>query len=86
MNLIIKEIEKTEDREHLYYRTDEYMYNFQKFWTINDFARGIYNGTITLKEADKNQSDLSVEILNFRKQVKPKNPEKKEKKCSWKLK
>ena len=36
--------------------------------------------TITLKEADKFQSDLLVEILNFRKQVESKNPENKQKK------
>ena len=29
----------------------------------------MYNGTITLKEADNDQSDLLVAILNFRKQV-----------------
>ena len=50
------------------------------FRTINTFARDIYNGANTLKEADNDQSDLLVEILNFRKQVKPKNPEKKQQK------
>ena len=40
----------------------------------------INNGTITLKDSDKDQSDLLVKILNFRKEVKPKNPEKKQKK------
>ena len=37
-----------------------------------------------LEEASNDQSDLLVEILNFKKQVKPKNPEKKtiEKRCS----
>ena len=44
------------------------------------FGGDIYNSTITLKEADKNQSNLLVEILNFRKQPKLKNPEKKMKK------
>ena len=48
--------------------------------TINTFAEDIYNDTITLKEADKDQSDLLVEILNFRKQVKPKTLQKKQKK------
>ena len=68
------------DRENLYYKTNEYTYNFQNFRTINTFARDIYNGTITLKEADNDQRDLLVEILNFRKQVKLKNPEKKQQK------
>ena len=76
----IKEIEKTVDGEKLYYKTNEYTYNFQNFGTINIFGRDIYNGTVTLKEADKNQSDLLAKILKVRKQVKPKNPEKKQKK------
>ena len=50
------------------------------FRTINTFGRGIYNGTITLKEAAKDQRYLLTEILNFRKEVKPKNPEKKQQK------
>ena len=63
------------DKKKLYYRTNEYTYNFQNFRTINTFDRDIYNGAITLKEAD-----LLVEILRFRKQVKPKNLEKNQKK------
>ena len=63
------------DKKKLYYRTNEYTYNFQNFRTINTFDRDINNSAITLKEAD-----LLVEILNFRKQVKPKNLEKNQKK------
>ena len=33
----------------------------------NTFCRDIYNATITLKEADNDQSDVLVEILSFRK-------------------
>ena len=51
---------------------NEYKYNFQNFRTINTFGRDIQNGTITLKEADKDQSDSLVEILNFRRQLQPK--------------
>ena len=40
----------------------------------------IYNSTITVKEADKDQSDLLIEILNSEKQIKPHNPEKKQNK------
>ena len=76
--ILIKEIEKNVDREKLFCRTNEYTYNFQNFRTINTFRGDIYNCTIILKEADKVQSNLLVEILNFRKQVKLKNTEKKQ--------
>ena len=72
----IKEIKKTVNKENLFYRTNEYTYNH--FQTINTFGRDICNGIITLKEADKGQSDLLVQIMNFRKQVK--NTDKKQKK------
>ena len=58
------------DRENLYYRTNEYSYNFQNFRTLNTFGRDIYNGTVTLKEDDKGQSNLLVEISKFKKQIK----------------
>ena len=38
------------DRENLIYKTNEYTYSFL---TKNTFGRNIYNGTITIKEADK---------------------------------
>ena len=63
----IKEIEKMVDREWLYYRINEYTLNVQNCWTLNTFLRDIYNGKITLKEADGDQSDFLVEIFNFRK-------------------
>ena len=76
MKLInLKKKKKMVDRKKWYYRTNEYTYNFQNFRTINTFDRDINNSAITLKEAD-----LLVEILNFRKQVKPKNLEKNQKK------
>ena len=80
MNLILFKKKKTVDRENLFQKSNEYTYNFQNFRTENTFARDINNCTITLKEADNHQSDLLVEILNFRKQVKPINPEKKHEK------
>ena len=68
------------DRDHLYYKMNKYTYNFQNFWTKSTFGRDIYNGAITKREADNDQSDLLVKILSFRKQVKPKNLEKKQQK------
>ena len=37
----IKEVEKMVDREWLYYRINEYTFNFQNFWTLNTFLRDI---------------------------------------------
>ena len=54
----ISEIEKTVDREKLVYRASEYTYSFQNFRIIRTFGRDIYNGEITLKEADDDQSSL----------------------------
>ena len=56
------------------------IYDFQNFRPVNIFDRDIYNGTITIKEGDNDQNDLLVEMLNFRKQVTPKNPAKKQQK------
>ena len=73
----ISEIEKTVDREKLVYRASEYTYSFQNFQTIRTFGRDIYNGEITLKEADEDQSSLLNEIKNFRDKTKPQDEEKK---------
>ena len=76
----ISEIEKTVEREKLVYRAREYTYSFQNFRTIRTFGRDIYNGEITLKEADEDQSSLLNEIKNFRDKTKPQDEEKKQKK------
>ena len=83
----ITEIEKTVDREKLVYRASEYTYSFQNFRTIRAFGRDIYNGEITLKDADEDQASLLNEIVNFRDKTKLKDEEKKKKKkrCSYKL-
>ena len=73
----IKEIEKTVDREKLVYKTNEYTYSFENFQTIKTFGKDIYDGTITLKEANDYQTDLLAEIMNFREKNKPKKSRKK---------
>ena len=72
----IKEIEKNVDREKLIYETDEHTYSFKNFQTIKTFGRDIYEGKITIKEADEYQADLLTEIMIFRKNAKPRSPEK----------
>ena len=76
----IKEIEKNVDREKLIYGKDEYKYSFKNFQTIKTFGRDIYEGKITIKEADEYQADLLTEIMNFRKNMKPRSQEKKREK------
>ena len=61
----------------MYCKINKYTFNFQNIRTISTFDIDIYNGKITAKEADEDQCDLLVDILNFQKKVKPKNPEKK---------
>ena len=75
----IKEIEKNVDREKLIYETNEYTYSFKNF-QIKSFDRDTYEGKIMIEEADKYQTDLLVEIMNFRKNTKPRSQEKKQEK------
>ena len=83
----IKEIEKNVDREKFIYETNEYTYSFKNFQTIKTFGRDIYEGKITIKEADEYQKDLLVETMSFKKHTKPRSQEKKTRKrnCSSKL-
>ena len=76
----ISKIEKTVYRVELVYRASEYTYSFQNFRTIKTFGRDIYNGEITLKEADEEQSSLLNEIRNFRDKTKPQDEGKKKQK------
>ena len=62
----IKEIEKNVDREKLIYKTNEYTYSFKNFQTIKTFGREIYDGKITIEEADKYETNLLVKIMSFR--------------------
>ena len=61
----IKEIEKNVDREKIIYETNEYTCSFKIFQIIKTFGRDIYEGKITVEEADKYQTNLLVEIMNF---------------------
>ena len=56
------------------------IYSFKNFQTIKNFGRDIYESKITIKEAHEYQTDLLTEILNFRKNTKPRSQEKKQEK------
>ena len=76
----IKEIEKKVDREKLIYDTVKYTYDFRIFNTVRTFGEDIYNGKITLEEADEYQSYLADGIKKFIKKTKPKNDDRKQEK------
>ena len=76
----IKEIEQNVYREKLVYETNEYKYSFKYFPKIRTFGKDIYDCAITLKEADEYQNVLLAEIMNFKKNTKPRSPEKKQEK------
>ena len=76
----ISEIEKNVNREKLVYKTNIHTYDFQNFQTIRTFARDIYNGEISLEEANEDQGKLLNEIIYFNKKTKPKNEIKKQEK------
>ena len=73
----IKETEDTIDKEKLLYKASGNTYDFRKFKTTRTFGKDIYEGKITLEEADKNQSDLLNKIKNFSDKTRPKNYKKK---------
>ena len=74
----IKEIEKNVDREKLIYKTNKHPYDFRTFKTIGTFGESVYNGKITLEEADESQSDLLSEIKNFNDKKRPQTFKKKQ--------
>ena len=74
----IKKIIHPFDRENLVYKeSTKKTYDFRKFRTIKTFGEDIYNGEITLEEADEYQENLLDEIKNFYDKARPWKPQKK---------
>ena len=69
----IEEIEKMVNRESLCQEGEKDKYNFQQFEKIKSFARkNLING-ISFEEADENQVELLIPIMDFKKSTKPKS-------------
>ena len=68
-----KGIKKTLNREDLIYDINKYGYNFQQFGRIRKNKKKIFARKITLDNADMDQSDLLLEIVDFNKITKPRN-------------
>ena len=79
INRILK-VEKNVDREKLVYDSGKYTYDFRMFNTIRTFGEDLYEGKITLEEADEDQSDLTDMINEFAKETRPRNSGKKQEK------
>ena len=76
----LKKQKKNLDGEKLICDAGEYRYDFRIFNKIRTFGADIYDGKITLEEADKDQSHLADAINEFIKETKPKNYDKKQEK------
>ena len=61
-----------------------YIYDFRIFNTVRTFGRDIYEGKITLKEADEDHSELINDINEFNEKTRPKTKDKKEKRIVMK--
>ena len=49
----------------------KYKYDFTRFQTIRSFGVSIFTGKITIREADKKQSNILDVILKFNDKVRP---------------
>ena len=79
INRILK-VEENVDREKLVYDSGKYTYDFRMFNTIRIFVEDLYEGKITLEEADEDQSDLTDMINEFTKETRRRNSGKKQEK------
>ena len=69
----IKEYEKNINRNNMIYHSSKESFDFNVFKTIRTFDEDIYNGKITINEADQEQADLVNYTLNFNNKTRPKN-------------
>ena len=54
-------------REDLVYEVDDYTYNSQKYEVIGSVTKNMFDGKITLYNADKDQHDLLFYFIDFNK-------------------
>ena len=73
----IEEIEKTDDRDKLVYKSTSRIYDFRGFKTIRTYGSDIRNNITSLKAANLEQANLMTHLYDFTKNTKPQNPEQK---------
>ena len=60
-------------RRDLKYETNRYEFDFQQFETLKSFGDSIYNGKISIDEADIEQTNLLENIVNFSNKSRPRS-------------
>ena len=71
----IYEIKKWEEkikRKHLKYETNKHLYDFQQFETMRSFGDSIYTGKININVAERDQSNLLENMVEFHNKARPK--------------
>ena len=66
-NIKNKKNGKNSKGEDLVYKTNKYEYNVQQYKTIRPFSKNSLAGKTTLNKADRDQSDLLNNFLDFKK-------------------
>ena len=61
----LKRQEEKISRKIQYYKTNKYKYDFQQYDTIRSFGDSIYNGKVSIDEADIDQSSLLDGLTDF---------------------
>ena len=83
----LNQVKKTEEiinRSDVKYEINKYFSDFLKFQTIRSFGNGNFNSKITISEADKKQSNLMNNIIDFDSKVRPRSKMvSRKKKCLW---
>ena len=73
----IEEIEKSVDRDKMFYKSTNRNYDFRGFKTIRTYGSDIRNSVTSLKAVNLEQANLIAYLYDFTKNTKPQNPEQK---------
>ena len=76
----IRRWEEKIKRKDLKYKTNKYIYDFQKFQTIRSSVDSIYTGKISMDKAEMDQTNLLENIVKFNNKSRPRSKEDKAKK------
>ena len=73
----IEEIEKSVDRDKMFYKSTNRNYDFRGFKTIRTYGSDIRNSVTSLKAVNLEQANSIAYLYDFTKNTKPQNPEQK---------